>query len=703
MADGSPYPLLFSPLQVGPVQLRNRLLLSPMTTGFGFPGGGPDERALAYFTERSRDVAMVVVPFGAVSPEGRVEDQIAWMYRPDAAEAMRPLADAIAGAGALPCLQLGHGGRQVSPRVIGAPPVAPSPLPPAVHTDVAPRALSIGEVEDIVAAFGRAAHRAARAGFAAVEIHGAHGYLVQQFLSPQSNERTDRYGGHTVEQRARFGADVIAEVRRSAPELLVSIRINGSDVVPGGLTPSDAARAAQVFVAAGAQMLVVSAGIYGSVPYTIPLLDDQEATFLDECAFVRSAVDVPVVAVGRFSLPATAEAALRSGQCSAVAIGRGLLADPQWAAKARDGRSADIRPCIATVQGCAGMLQHGGEISCAVNPSVGREGRAPLQLGRPRSMVVIGAGAAGLEAARRGAELGHRVVLHEARPRVGGAVALAAETPVLAHLRRLVTWYERQLGQLGVDVRLASPVAEARADDADLVVVAAGAATVAPMIDGYDALPAWTLEDLLTGGASTLGTSTVPAHPVVLGGGTAGAERGAVAVPRRRRADRPQRRAPGHRHQRPGPPGTAQPDPPPRDRRWCRARSPRCSRAACSGPMPPARPHCSTPTGWWCASRWPRTGCRRRAGRTASCGSATPGGSATSRRRSPMPATSSTPSPGRAPRQWRDPVRRAQARWLNDRPRYSETIRVRWMVGVPPPSAQPCASRWKRSMPYSSE
>ena len=525
MSRNPHYPILFSPLRIGPVELRNRLLLSPMTTGFGFDQGAPDERTLAYFAARCAGVGMAVVAFGAVAAEGRVEDKIPWMWEPGAADSLRPLADVIRQGGALPCLQLGHGGRQVSPRVTGRAPVGPSPLPPAVHTDTPPRALAVAEIEEIVAAFGRAAAVAAEAGFVAVEIHAAHGYLIQQFLSPQSNERTDRYGGSTTAERARFGAEVIAAVRTAAPDLAVLVRINGTDVVPGGLTPADAAEASREFVAAGAQAIVVSAGVYGSVPYTIPLLDDAEATFLDSCAFIKAAVAVPVVAVGRFTLPATAEGALAEGHCDGIALGRGLLADPDWVDKAARGRSADIRPCIATVQGCAGMLQFGGEISCAVNPSVGRESTPAVQATSRASVVVIGGGPAGLEAARRAAELGHRVVLHERSDRLGGALRNAARTPVLAHLRRLVTWYERQLDGLEVDVRLGSevPGVSALSDedvDADLVIAAVGGSTAVPMLDGYEQLPAWTLEDLLEGGTSSFGGTTPPARPVVLGAGT---------------------------------------------------------------------------------------------------------------------------------------------------------------------------------------
>ena len=277
------YPLLFSKLRLGPLELRSRIVLSPMTTGFGFEEGVPDETLIAYFRARSAAVGMVAVAFGAVVPEGRVEEKLPWMWREDIGERLQPLVAALHDEGTRACLQLGHGGRQVSPVVTGMQPVAPSPVPPPVHVKEPPHELTIDEVEAVVTAFGTAAARAVEAGFDAIELHAGHGYLVHQFLSAASNLRTDAYGGDTITERARFGAEVVARIRREAPGLALVVRLNGDDITPGGMGPADALAAAQVLVAAGADAFVVSAGVYGSVPYTIPLLDDTEASHVEDC------------------------------------------------------------------------------------------------------------------------------------------------------------------------------------------------------------------------------------------------------------------------------------------------------------------------------------------------------------------------------------------------------------------------------------
>ena len=515
------YPLLFSPLRLGLLELRNRVVLSPMTTGFGFDDGAPDEAFTGYLRARSRAVGMTVVAFGAVAPEGRVEERLPWMWREDIGARLSPVVSALHEVGARACLQLGHGGRQVSPRVTGAQPVAPSPIAPPVHVKEPPHELSHAEVEAVVEAFGRAAARAAEAGFDAIELHAGHGYLVHQFLSPASNVREDDYGGATTVERARFGVDVLRELRRAAPALALVVRLNGDDHVPGGMGPSAAVEAAGAFVGAGADAVVVSGGVYGSVPYSIPMLDDGEASHVELASHLKGALPVPVLTVGAIERPSVAEAALRRGDCDGVVIGRALIADPDWAEKASLGRAAEIRPCIGLVDSCAGMLEHGEPIACAVNPEVGRELRLPPPRSRSARVVVVGAGPGGLEAACRAAELGHDVVLLEQSERPGGSLVVAARTPTLARLQRLVGWFERRLEAAGAELRTGT-VATAELVGGlgpELVVVAVGSVTEPTVLDGYDLLPTWTIEDLLTGLPSTLGERLMPTRPVVVGAG----------------------------------------------------------------------------------------------------------------------------------------------------------------------------------------
>lgn len=508
----SPYPHLFNEWQLGSLTLKNRIVLSAMTTGFGYDEGAPTQDLLDYFAARSHGVAMATVAFGAVAPEGRVEKAIPWMWRPDAAAVLAPLAAAIEDAGAVACLQLGHGGRQVSRRVTGMAPVGPSAIRPPRHVDEPPHELTTDEIAGVVAAFGSAAAVAVEAGFRAVEIHAAHGYLIQQFLSSAANQRGDAYG----EDGARFGVEVVESVTAAAPDLAVVVRINGSDLIDGGLSVDDGIAAGTRFAAAGADALLVSAGVYGSVPYTIPLLDDPDGVFLDLAAAVRESVDVPVIGVGRITRPAMAEAAIIAGDVDAVAIGRALLADPDWVAKAAEGRVDDIRPCIATVQGCAGMLQYGEPVSCAVNPEVGREARPGPQPAARSDVSVIGGGPAGMEAARRAAELGHAVTLWERADALGGQLRWAAATPPLGHLERLLAWYERQLDRLDVDVRLGQA---APADNGEHRIIATGAVTDLPAVAGFDAMATWTFDGLFAGEPSTTGTDRPSGRVVVVGAG----------------------------------------------------------------------------------------------------------------------------------------------------------------------------------------
>jgi NADPH-dependent 2,4-dienoyl-CoA reductase/sulfur reductase-like enzyme len=306
------------------------------------------------------------------------------------------------------------------------------------------------------------------------------------------------------------------------------VRLNGDDLIAGGSGPRDAAEAALAAATAGAHAVIVSAGVYGSVPYTIPMLDDEEGAHVELAAYVRENLSIPVLSVGGIDRPSIAEAAIARGACDAVVVGRALIADPEWVEKAALGDVGSIRPCIGLVDSCAGVLEHGGPIGCAVNPEVGRERRyRPTRAVLRRRVVVVGAGPAGMEAACCAADLGHDVVLLERAASPGGMLALAATTPPLARLARLVAWFARRLDAAGVGIRtgVEADGEVVAALDPDAVVLAIGATSAVPVLDGFDLVPTWTIEDFLDGGPSTCGVVPIPASLVVLG-----ATRAAMAV-----------------------------------------------------------------------------------------------------------------------------------------------------------------------------
>ena len=237
------YPLLFSKLRLGPLELRNRIVLSPMTTGFGFAEGVPDETFSARTSGRA--AARSGWPWlrsGPSRPRVGSRRSCPGCGGRTSPSGCEPLVAVLHDEGARACLQLGHGGRQVSPQVTGLQPVAPSPVAPPVHVKEPPHELTLAEIEAVVTAFGTAAARAAEAGFDAVELHAGHGYLVHQFLAAASNLRTDAYGGDTIGERARFGAEVVARIRREAPGLALVVRLNGDDITPGGIAAGGRAR-----------------------------------------------------------------------------------------------------------------------------------------------------------------------------------------------------------------------------------------------------------------------------------------------------------------------------------------------------------------------------------------------------------------------------------------------------------------------------
>ncbi|GAA1088466.1 NAD(P)-binding protein [Pseudonocardia alni] len=479
-------PGLFDPIEIGGVRLRNRTLLPSMTTRLADDAGHVTEATLAYYRARADGgVGLVTVEMASPEIAGKHRFRELGIYDDMFLPGLRRLVDTLHEAGARASIQLGHGGSRARSVVSGTTPVAPSAVPtPVFEIDAelaVPEAMSAARIRETVDAYVAAAARAQRAGFDMVELHGAHGYLISQFLSPLENTRSDAYGG-SLENRARFGLEILRRIKSEVPGLPVIFRIGVEDFFPGGLTADEGMQVGRWAEQNGADAVSVTAGHYRSLPAAermIPPMAYPAATFVEYAARMKQLVDVPVIGVGRLGDPDLAANAVADGKLDIVALGRPLIADPRWVAKAQAG--VPVRRCLACNH-CITNMRSGAQLSCVVNPATGREEvYAGTSAPGGRRIVVLGAGPAGLTYASQVAE-GNDVTVIDRAERPGGAFRLtglaprfndvaAAEPTFTAYIDEL----ERTCRLGGVRFRYGS---EAAGDDlrgADLVVVATGA------------------------------------------------------------------------------------------------------------------------------------------------------------------------------------------------------------------------------------
>ncbi|HEX6144743.1 MAG TPA: NADH:flavin oxidoreductase [Geminicoccaceae bacterium] len=363
---------LFAPGRIGPVELRNRIVMPSMTTRMADEEGFVTESALAYYARRAAGgAALITVEMASPEPVGRHRRRELGIYDDRFLPGLRRLVAAIHAGGARAAIQLGHGGGHTRADICGEAPVAPSAIPHDVlegtFETIVPLEMTVERIHATTRAFAAAAARAARAGFDAVEIHGAHGYLLSQFLCPFENRRTDAYGGSLV-GRARFPLEVLRAVRAAVPDTAMIWRQNCDDFFDGGMPFEEARRVAIWAAEAGADAVHVSGGHYRSTPPTvmIPPASMAEAPFLDHARRIKAMVSVPVIAVGRLGDPARAVAAVEEGDADFVALGRSLLADPDWPLKARNG-GGGIARCLAC-NCCVDGMRGGERLRCHVHP-----------------------------------------------------------------------------------------------------------------------------------------------------------------------------------------------------------------------------------------------------------------------------------------------------------------------------------------------
>jgi 2,4-dienoyl-CoA reductase (NADPH2) len=499
------FPHLFSPLKIGGLELRNRLVMSPMETGYGTKEGRPSSRTIAYYEARARGgVGLITLGACTVDAQHREVPRSMDFASDDAIEAHRELTERVHAHGARIQPQLVHPGPDgLAPYLSGVPNLGPSIIP-SYLTGIACRALEASEIPAIVDQYRAAARRAREAGYDGIELHAAHGYmLLGSFLTPSRNRRTDEFAGNSEEGRTRLVVEVVRAIKAEVGgEFPLTLRISGYERTPAGRSLTDSQRIAPKLVSAGVDAFHVSGGVID--PLTSQMVTGShygDAHNLPAAATIKQVVDVPVMAVGRIHDPELAERCLREGKADLIAMGRPLLADAEFANKARRGQVAQVRRCISC-ENCIDSMER-GRMSCAINPLTGREEELGTPISTsPKQIVVVGGGPAGMEAARIAAERGHRVSLYEARGQLGGALLLAAA--VHADNEPFLRFLVAEQRRLGVKVHLNSRLRpfEIGALQPDAVVVATGGRLVSPQIEGANADHVWTggaLRELLAG------------------------------------------------------------------------------------------------------------------------------------------------------------------------------------------------------------
>ena len=426
--------ILLTPARIGPVEIPNRIVMPPMTTRTADDEGFITEDSIAYYMARVHGgTGLITVEMASPEKAGRHRRREVGIYDDRFIPGLTRLVAAIHAGGAKASIQLGHAGGHTRVDICGETPIAPSAIPHPVYettfATIIPQEMTKARIAETVAAYVAAARRAQQAGFDCVEIHAAHGYLISQFHAPFENRRTDEYGG-SLENRARFGLEILRAVKASVPDLGVVYRLSVEDFFPGGLPYSEGRQIAVWAAAAGADALHVTAGHYRSLPsaqIVLPPMRFPDATFLDFAADVKKHVGVPVIAVGRLGDPATAAEAVASGKADFIALGRTLVAEPQWVDKVR--RGAPIRRCLAC-NTCINEMRGGARIGCVVNGTAGRESLFAGRRGpRGERIAVLGAGPAGLTYASLVGE-DNSVTVFERKAQAGGAFRYAGKAPM---------------------------------------------------------------------------------------------------------------------------------------------------------------------------------------------------------------------------------------------------------------------------------
>lgn len=485
------YAKLFESMKIGRMNLKNRLIMSPMGTFTPMQDGTESEEGIMYYEERARGgIGMIIIGAQFLNEKTAQGGPTTAFDNTRAIPKTTVLCERVHRWGAKICAQISPGtGRNGMPDIGECVPISSSENPAFYDPKMICRTLTTQEIKDIIKDWAVAATFAKNAGFDAIEIHGHAGYLIDQFMSPIWNKRTDEYGD-SFENRARFAKETIEAIRGAVgPDMPILFRISLDHRFPGGRTIEDSMPLIELLEKAGVDALDIDAGAYETMDYIFPTAYLGEACMAYVCEEARKHVKIPLINAGNHS-PESALELVNSGNCDFVMFGRQSIADPEFPKKLMENRREDVRPCLICNEECIGRIfGRLTQISCTVNAQVCLEKYMQItKTAAPKNIVVIGGGPGGLEAARVAAMKGHNVTVYEKSGELGGIYKTIATGSFKKRIRDLITWYGVQLKKLGVKVKLNT---EVKADDpvlgtADKIFVATGSIPFVPKVPGVD-------------------------------------------------------------------------------------------------------------------------------------------------------------------------------------------------------------------------
>lgn len=509
------YRYLWTPLQLGPVSTRNRIVFSAHLTNYARDGKPTEQHAAYYGARAAGGAGLIITEEHSTHPTDWPYEKLIHGFHRDVIPGYKAITDAVHRHRVPVFAQINHNGGQASSMYSRLPVWAPSPVADPLFREV-PKAVSHAEIGEIVAGYALVAEHCAEGGFDGIELQCSHSSIVRGFLSQATNTRTDEYGG-SIENRARLLTEIVAAVRKViGNRLALGVRLCGDELIEGGTTIDDAVQFAQIAEATGqVDYINTSIGVATASLFMIEAsmhVPPGYALFIPS-AF-RKAVDLPVVGVGRFKDPLQAERAIAEGHCDLVGIVRGQIADADFAAKARAGATDDIRLCLSCNQECVGRMGLNRWLGCIENPRTGREseGVGGVRItGKPQSVLVVGAGPAGLQAAIAAARNGHRVTVCEKDTQAGGQVRLAASVPNRAEFGDLIRNQLTECHRLGVAIEYGVGVWPGLIEERtpDHVIVATGAEPNRPWWVAGDAVQVADVREVLDGSAEPFGDVVV--------------------------------------------------------------------------------------------------------------------------------------------------------------------------------------------------